>query len=75
MLRVYRQIICTYFTLPQVELISSADFYGDTGALYKLNLNLSVIIIVTVISVIHAMTCYTTEPEVCSYRVISQYVY
>ena len=64
MLRVYRQTICTYFTLPQVELISSAEFYGDTGTLSKFSLNLSGIIIITMISVIHAMTCYTTGPEV-----------
>lgn len=71
MLWVYTQTICTYFTLPQVELISLAEFYGDTGRLSKFCLNLSGIIII--ISVIHAKTCYTTESGFFSCNV--KYVY
>lgn len=51
MFGVYKQTICKYFTLPEVELISSAKFCGDMGTLSKCTLNLSGVII-TMVSVI-----------------------
>lgn len=62
MLSVYRQTICAYFALPQVELISSAEFYGDTGRLSKFSLSLSDMIVMMMmmimVSVVHAMTLH-----------------